>query len=136
MRLIQYLLSGFLLFAGPTLGLAAGGGIAVRAIGFTGSNEPGATDSRLAPYEATLRSNLPFQSFRYNGESSTTVAPGSSAPLSLPGGGRAEVQADPNGQVRVSRGSTAVTVSRGRPAVFLNGPPGRGSVSGVIVLAQ
>ncbi len=136
MRLIHYLLSGVLLLAGPTLALAAGGGIGVRAIGFTGSNDPGPTDARLAPYEATLRSNLPSQSFRYNGESSTTVAPGGAAPLSLPGGGRAEVQADQNGTVRVSRGGTAVTVSRGRPAVFLNGPPGRGTVSGVIVLAQ
>ena len=41
-----------------------------------------------------------------------------------------------SGQIRVSRGNTVVIVSPGRPAVFLNGPPGRGNVSGVIIVAR
>ena len=135
MRLIQLVLTGFLLIAGPAIGFAAGGA-SVQAIGFAASNERGGTDPQLAPYVSTLKSNLSYESFRYTGESSASVSPGAAASLSLPGGGRAEVQMENNGQIRVSRGNTVVTVSPGRPAVFLNGPPGRGNVSGVIIVAR
>lgn len=132
MRLIPIFLTILLSAVLPASSHAASAST-VRAIAFTASNERGATDPRLAPYEATLRSNLRFESFQYVGENSATVAPGGTASLNVPGGGRLQLQSDSGGNVRVQRGDTVVTVSPGRPAVFMGGRSGKG-VSGVIVL--
>ncbi|PTX94235.1 hypothetical protein DB354_10745 [Opitutus sp. ER46] len=120
----------------PLASHAAGGATSVRAIGFTASNDRGATDPRLAPYEAVLRRNLRFESFKYVGESSASVARGGSASLSLPGGGSVKLESDNAGNVRVQRDGNVVTVSPGRPAVFMGGPAGNGGVSGVIIMAN
>jgi hypothetical protein len=133
MRLISLTFILLASLLAPSLGFAASA-TSVRAIAFVASNEKGATDPRLAPYEGTLRGNLRFESFRYVGESSASVNAGGTASLSVPGGGRIELQSDSSGNVRVQRGGTAVTVSPGRPAVFMSGPAGKGSVSGVIVM--
>ena len=133
MRLIPTALA-CVAFALTSLTTFAAGETSVRGIGFAAANE-GATDPRLAPYAATLRSNLSFEHFRYLGESSATVSANGKASLSVPGGGRVELQADANGSVRAQRGGTAVTLSRGRPAVFLSGPPKPG-VTGIIVIAE
>lgn len=133
MRLIPVVLTFLLAVLTPVSSFAAST-ISVRAIAFTASNERGATDPQLAPYEATLRSNLRFESFHYVGENSTTVSPGGTGKLSVPGGGQLQLQCDPAGNVRVQRGETSVTVARGRPAVFMGGRSAKGGVSGVIVL--
>ena len=109
--------------------------VSVRAIAFVASNERGATDAQLAPYEGTLRANLRFESFHYVGENSASVAPGANTTLSVPGGGQLNLQADNAGNIQVRRGGTVVTVSRNHPAVFMGRPAGKNGVSGVIVLA-
>lgn len=138
MRLIHLALTALLLAVAPvSLSAAAGGATSVRAIAFVGSNAPGATDSRLAPYESVLRGNLPFQSFRYVGESSATVSPGGTASLSLPGGTRVQLEGDASGTVKVHRGGNVLVVAPGRPVVFMAGPPtGKGEASGVIVMTK
>ncbi len=134
MRLIHLALASLLFAIAPVVGLAAGN-TSVRAIAFVASHDRGPTDQQLAPYESVLRNNLRFESFRYLAESSAAVAPGSAATISLPGG-RIRVESDPSGSVRVEHNGTVVTVARGRPAVFMGGPAGKGQVSGIIVMAQ
>jgi hypothetical protein len=130
-----YLFLGCVLFFSPFTAHAASGG-SVRAISFVASHASGQTDPRLAPYEATLRSNLRYESFRYVGESSVAVSSGGKAALTVPGAGRLEVEADERGGIRVHRGGTAVAVSPGHPAVFMGGSAGNGEVSGIIVMAD
>jgi hypothetical protein len=134
MRLIHLVLVSLGLFLLPALSHAAGGAVTVRAIAFVASNERGRTDPQLAPYESVLRANLRFESFRYVGESSATVSAGGQSTLNAPGGARIQLQADAGGNVQARRGGTAVTLSPGRPAVFMGGPSGKGGVSGVIVM--
>lgn len=137
MRIIHLALAALLLAIAPAASYAAGASTSVRAIAFIASNDRGGTDSRLAPYESVLRGNLPFQSFRYVGESSAAVSPGGTASLSLPNGTRVQLQGDAGGTVRVHRGGAVITVAPGRPAVFMAGPPtGKGEASGVIVMTQ
>lgn len=134
MRLIHLALA-CLLFVGVTLLSEAAGNTTVRAIAFVASHDNGQSDPQLAPYESILRSNLRFESFRYVGESSAPVAAGGSATISVPGG-RVKVDNDASGEIRVQHGGTVVTIARGRPAVFMGGPAGKGQVSGIIVMAQ
>jgi hypothetical protein len=130
MRIVHYIIA-VLLFAGlPLTSQAAGGTISVRGISFSASPEKGPTDPRLAPYEANLRANLRFESFRYLGESAATVTPGGKASLGLPSGGRVELSADKSGNVMAQWRGRAVPVAPGNPAVFLD----RGG--GIIVLVQ
>ncbi len=136
MRLTHLALAGLTLLVAPIATFAAGAATSVRAIAFVASHESGRTDAQLAPYESILRANLRFESFRYSGESSASVAAGGTASLSLPSGGRVELEGDKAGNVKVHRGGTVVTVSPGRPAVFLGGPAAKGEVSGVIVMSN
>ncbi len=135
MRLIHVALTCFLLVNAPLWVRAAGTTTSVRAIAFVASNEKGATDSQLAPYEATLRSNLRFESFRYAGENSTSVVAGGTAVISLPNGSRIDVEGSKSGVVKVHFGGTTVNISQGRPAVLMGGTH-KGGVSGVIVMAN
>jgi hypothetical protein len=137
MRLIHTALTCLMLVIAPLASVAAGGGGAsVRAISFVASNEPGASDARLAPYEPVLRSNLRFQSYRYVGESAASVSAGGTATISLPDGNRVDLEADKSGGVKVHRGGTVVSVSPGHPAVLMGGRAGKGEVAGIIVLAN
>lgn len=136
MRLIHLPLALLMFALAPLTGVAANAGASVRAIEFVASHQRGPTDPRLAPYEAILRRNLRYQSFHFVGESSASVSAGGRATLVLPQGGRVELHAGRSGTVQVTRGGTIVTVSRGRPAVFMNGPAGRGDASGIIVMAN
>lgn len=135
MRLIPFLFAALITVV-PIASHAAGAATSVRAIAFVASNEKGATDSRLAPYEGVLRSNLRYESFKYAGESSGAVAPGERSNMSLPNGGSVVLEGDNSGAVKVHRGGTVVTVSPGRPAVFMAGPAGKGEASGVIVMTN
>lgn len=134
MRIIHLALACLLFVGAPLLSVAAGN-TTVRAIAFVASHESGKSDPQLAPYESILRSNLRFESFRYVGENSASVATGGSATISV-AGGRVKVDNDPSGEIRVQHGGTVVTIARGRPAVFMGGPAGKGQVSGIIVMAQ
>lgn len=136
MRITHLALVCLLLVTAPISSWAAGGGVSVRAIAFIASHQSGKTDQRLAPYEGVLRSNLRFESFRYAGESSTSVSTGGTASLSVPGSGTVQIHAETAGRVKVEHDGTVVTVSRGRPAVFMGGPAGQGEVSGIIVMTD
>jgi len=133
MRLIQLITACCALVLCRGVSFAAGA-TEVHAIAFVASHQPGATDPRLAPYEAVLRANLRFESFRSAGESSAKVSAGGHASLSVPGGGHVELEADANGTIQARKGGTAVTLGPGHPAVFMGGPAGNGSVSGVIIM--
>ena len=135
MRIIPLILACLLFGGVPAASMAAGSATSVRAISFVASQEKGPSDSRLAAYEGVLRSRLRFESFRYVGESSTSVPSGGRATLSVPSG-RIELEADQEGNVKAHRGGTVVSVSRGRPTVFVGGSGGGGEASGVIVMAQ
>jgi hypothetical protein len=130
MKIIHHIVAILLFAALPLASHAADGAISVRGISFSASQEKGPTDPRLAPYEANLRANLRFESFRYVGESSASVSPGGKASLGLPSGGRVEVSADKTGNVTAQWRGRAVPVAPGTPAVFLD----RGG--GIIVLVQ
>lgn len=135
MRLTQIVTAILALAFAPIAGFAAGGSTPVRAIAFVASNDRGATDARLAPYESVLRANLRFESFKYVGESSISVSPGSRASLAIPGGGSVQLEADASGNVRVNRAGTVVPIAPGRPAVFLGGEA-KGGASGIIVMTN
>ena len=83
MRIIQ---TGFIIFLAALVAppsARAAGSSSVHALLISASNQKGAADPRLAPYEATLRRNLPFESFRYVDEGSAAVAGSAPATLSL-----------------------------------------------------
>lgn len=104
----------------------------IQGILISASNERGETDGRLSAYEPTLRRILRFESFRFLGEDSVSLAASESGPLSLGGGHQLEIeteQADGKGiHVRVrwiSGGrtlmNTGLVLRPGVPAV-LGGP--------------
>ncbi|MDO8540392.1 MAG: hypothetical protein Q7S40_08110 [Opitutaceae bacterium] len=97
MRFISLLFSALcaLAISGPVA--HAADGVSVRAILIIASNAKGASDPKLAPYEATLRRNLPFESFRYAGEGSASVSAGGQAKLSLGRGHRLELDSEKGG---------------------------------------
>jgi hypothetical protein len=117
----------------------------VRAILVVASNAEGESDSRLAPFEPTLRRILRFQSYRYLGEGSATVA--TSGTINLGQGHRLELEHEPGEgravRLRVnwldSRRSlmqTGLSLRPGVPAV-LGGPSrGDGEVYAVIVIGR
>lgn len=72
----------------------AADGASVDAILIIASTEKGNSDPRLAKYEATLRGNLPFESFRYAGDGSTSVSAGGRATLTLGRGHRLELEGE------------------------------------------
>lgn len=94
MRIIQF---GFVIFLATIMAphpARAAGSSSVHAILITASNQKGGADPRLAPYEATLRRNLPFESFRYVGEGSAAVAASARATLSLGRSHRLELEGE------------------------------------------
>lgn len=119
----------------------------IRAILVTASNEKGQSDRRLAAYEPTLRRILRFESYRYVGEGSTTLAVPAQGPLSLGDGHRLDLRTEsvgPNGiRVNVSWSDgdrvlmqSGLSLRPGVPAV-LGGPrKGDGEVYAVIVIGR
>jgi hypothetical protein len=137
MRIIHLLLVAVTaaFFAAPAAHAAAGGA-SVHAILVIASNAPGASDPRLAPYEANLRSSLGRQSFRLVGEGSSSVAAGGTATLSLPNGHNLQLTGE-GGRVKVHFGSTDVVLSPGRTVVLAGRRAGeKGEVFAVIVMAN
>ncbi|MEY3775351.1 MAG: hypothetical protein RLZZ129_2131 [Verrucomicrobiota bacterium] len=117
----------------------------VRAILVAASNAEGASDSRLAPFEPTLRRILRFQSYRYLGEGSAALT--SSGTIHLGQGHRLELETEAGDgkavRLRVnwldgrrSLMQTGLVLRPGVPAV-LGGPArGDGEVFAVIVIGR
>lgn len=112
------------------------------------SNARGETDARLAPYEATLRRVLRFESFKLLGDASTALSPGNTRTLTLGHGHEVEIEAsDADGKsirvkVRWSANgrplmNTGLSLRPGVPAV-LGGPSGGrpGEVYAVILVGR
>lgn len=133
MRLTQLVITVAVLVLAPLTGHAAGSSASVRAIAFVASNKPGPTDPRLAPYVANLQRALRFESLKFVGESSTSVASGGAVSLSVTGGWRVELESDKAGSVKVQHNGNSVTITPGRPAVFAGGAAD-GGTAGLIVM--
>ena len=113
---------------------AADGRATISAILVIASNEPGRSDPKLAPYEANLKRTLRYESFRFVDERSATVPPGGKATLNLPSNNRLELEADGNGRVKVSSGSTSVAIPPGQTVVLAGRSAGnKGEIFAVIV---
>jgi hypothetical protein len=138
MRIIQLLLLcvGFAVTASSSALAAQAGQVSVRAILFVASNEKSPPDPKLAPYEAILRSNLRFESYRYVAEGSATIAAGGKATITLPQGNRVDAESDASGAITVHRGGASVSVARGGPGVVLVGGSSGKGVYGIIVFAR
>jgi hypothetical protein len=146
MRLISrlLLLAGLLIAASP---LAAAERLDLTAMLVTASREPGPSDPRLKPYEATLRRILRFESFRLQGQGRAALAVPGEGQLSLGSGHQLRLETEPGGggarvQVEWSEGGrslmrTGLVLRPGVPAVL--GGPGTGQsgeVFAVIVIAR
>lgn len=85
-----------------------------RGILIAGSNAPGETDRRLAPYEGNLKRMLPFKSFRYLGEGSATVEVPGRGSLNVGRGHRLELSTSAAGnRVRVEVSWPAADINTG-----------------------
>jgi len=120
----------------------------IQGILISASNDRGKTDQRLAAYEPTLRRILRFESYRFIGDDSASLAVPASGQLSIGEGHRLEVateSADAKGihlRVRWTQGgqtlmNTGLVLHAGVPAV-LGGPSTgkKGEVYAVIVIGN
>ena len=114
----------------------------------TASNERGETDRRLAPFEPTLRRILRFESYRFVGEDSASLAIPGKGSLSLGQGHELEIETERSDgaalhvKVRwISRGrtlmNTGLVLRPGVPAV-LGGPStgSKGEVYAVLLVGR
>jgi hypothetical protein len=141
------LLLGLLVLAAWLAPVRAAERTSLRAILVAASNDKGPSDRRLAAYEPTLRSILRFESYRFLGEGSATLAVPAQGTLSLGQGHHLEIETEEAGKdsirVRVSwfEGDRVLmrTVISQRPGVpsVLGGPRrGDGEVYAVIVIGR
>jgi len=120
----------------------------VQGILISASNESGETDRRLAPYEPTLRRILRFESFRFLGDGSATLAVSEPSHLSLGSGHELALTTESiegnaiHVRVRWSSGgrtlmNTGLVLRAGVPAV-LGGPAtgNKGEVYAVILIGR
>ena len=138
MRTIQLIMLAVVaaFFVAPSSARAAQGRASVHAILVVASNDAGPTDSRLAPYEANLRSSLGRKSFRFVQEGSAAIAGGGKSAISLPNGHNLELSSE-GGRVKVHFGSADVLLSAGQTIVLAGrSAGGRGDVFAVIVMAN
>ena len=120
----------------------------IQGILISASNDHGETDRRLSAYEPTLKRILRFESYRFLGEDSASLAGREASQLSLGDGHQLEVvseSSDGNGihvRVRWTQGgrtlmNTGLVLRSGVPAV-LGGPSTgkKGEVYAVILLGK
>jgi hypothetical protein len=142
MRLIKLVYTLLLVaIAAPSAMAADANRTSITAILVIASNERGATDPRLAPYEANLKRTLRYESFRFGGEGSASVAGGATASISLPNNNRLDLEAEKSDgrgvRVRVHYGSTDVVIPPGKTVIVAGRPSGpNGEISAVIVTAN
>jgi hypothetical protein len=142
------LLFSLLLFAGLTLTGHAAERATVRGILISASNEKGESDRRLASYEPTLRRILRFESYRFRGEDSASLAVAEKGRLSLGDGHQLDVETERvegkaiHVRVRWTSGgrslmNTGLVLNAGVPAV-LGGPAtgNKGEVYAVILIGR
>src|SRR5881394_2600311 len=118
MKTIRFLICAALLTALPAMLSAAGGATSVHAIMIVASNEKGASDPKLAPYEANLRRILRFESYRAVAEGSASVPAGGDASVALTRGHRIELKSE-GGAIR------ATWFDGDRKVIALTLPPGK-----------
>jgi hypothetical protein len=138
MRTIQLIMFAVVaaFFVAPPSARAAQGRASVHAILVVASNDAGPTDSRLAPYEANLKSSLGRKSFHYQGEGSAAVAGGGKGNISLANGHNLELSNE-GGRVKVHFGSADIVLSAGQTVVLAGrNAGGRGDVFAVIVMVN
>src|SRR5262245_61745696 len=80
------LLLAFALLCGLRAAARAADHASIQGILISASNEAGQTDRRLAPYEATLRRILRFESFKFLGDDNIGVDVPASTSLSIGNG--------------------------------------------------
>ena len=142
MRLIFLTLLGLL---GLTaLATPAHAATEVTAILVTASRTPGDSDRRLAPYEATLRRILRFESFGFVGQGRATVPADGEATMGIGAGQSLALESNGGNQLAVTWRQGGRTLMRtglvlrpGVPAVL--GGPGtgkEGEVYAIIVTAR
>ena len=130
------------------LGTARAERATLEGILITASNEPGQTDRRLAPYEATLRRILRFETFRHVGSDRTSLDVPASGSLSIGNGHTLAIETEQSDgksvhvKVRWSAGgrtlmNTGLSLRPGVPAV-LGGPStgNKGEVYAVILVGR
>lgn len=118
---------------------------AVRAILIHASNKKGGVDRKLAMYEAELRRNLPFDTFRVEGEGNTIVADGGQATLVLSHGYRLEISDEAGEGLRLKvkwmKGSEVVISTNlelipGTPGVLVRRGANDGDVPVILLIAR
>lgn len=122
-------------------------GAQIEGILITASNQSGATDGRLAPYEPTLRRILRFESYHYVGSDSANLRVPGDAGLGIGDGHQLEVsteRADDRAihvRVRWTGGgrtlmNTGLVLRPGVPAVLGGPAKGNGEVYAVLLIAR
>lgn len=118
----------------------------VSALLVTASKNPGPSDARLKPYEATLRRILRFESFRLVGEGSAHIAAPGKGQIGLGGGHQLQLEIANEKSDRVDATwqqgkrvlmQTGLSLRPGVPAVL--GGPGTGKdgeVYAIIVISK
>lgn len=121
------------------------GTISVRAILINASNKKGGVDRKLTAYEAELRRNLPFDTFRFASEGATSVPKGGRSTINLAGGQRLELEDDPDTGIRLKVYwmhdgnviiSTTLTLNPGVPGVLVRRAANDGDVPVVLLIAR
>ncbi len=118
----------------------------VSALLVTASKQPGPSDARLKPYEATLRRILRFESFRLLGEGRARISAPGKGQIGLGGGHQLQLEIASEKGARVDATwqqgprvlmQTGLSLRPGVPAVL--GGPGtgkEGEVYAIIVIAK
>ncbi len=127
------------------LGKGNRGPATVRAILIHASNKKGGVDRKLAMYEAELRRNLPFDTFRLEGEGTTIVADGGHSTLALNHGYRLEIDDEAGEGLRLKvkwmKGSEVVISTNlvlipGTPGVLVRRGANDGDVPVILLIAR
>lgn len=135
----------FLLFTAvvgvATAARAASGGVTIRGILISASNEKGESDRRLASFVPNLKRILRFESFQFLGEDSASIGVPGSGELSLGNGHSVELTTESSDgktvllKVRWSAGVRhEYVLQRGGTTVLAGPSTGRGEMVAVILV--
>lgn len=122
----------------------AAGGVTVRGILISASNETGESDQRLSAYVPNLKRILRFESFRYLGEDSTSLGVPANGSLSLGSGHRVELSTESSDgktiliKVRWPAGNVRheYVFQRGGTTVLAGPSVGKGAMYAVILVGR